>query len=751
MKHIRRLVILHCLLFFALACGGTTCDCVTPLESPMAEDAKLYDSIQARLTPSAFNFIEDNLRTIIDMFIEGGLSFDVPPTSEEFCMLICFNIDICPNGCTLTAQIIDANITPTSPNTLVLDATVNIDGMVYMRNDIDCDVPIHMHNKPVSADIRLLIDPTDNLMYFTIENLDISIGDDDYSLDCSGLLGWLIELLKGVITGIMNDQIQGQLDDALSGALDGAVCLACDFYTGGCPSGSACGGDYCEQGGTCRKNPLGIVGTLDLSETLGDLGSSAILDIFVAAGQAQNPTVDPMVRSGGLEIRMIGGADTAINDCVPTPDPAEIPPNQPPPRLIFGDTVPGTSTAFMAGFGISDAFLDWFMYKAYLSGMLCLNIGTETTDFLTSSTIGMMGLASLYDLTGGRNTPVKLKILPAHVPYMEVGAGTLIDDGQGNVTIDEPLLFIFLPGFSMDFYVLIDERWTRIMTVVLDITMGLGMDLDEDNMLVFLFGEESITMENVEVFNYELLAEDPEALKELLPTLVGMALPMLTDALAPIEIPPIEGFLLNIVAIQGDMPRAGTDYYEFMAIYANLEMAPPPPPESRSTRARIIKLAVPTLEFMSIRRTGGPMYPEIILEASTDEGGPAEYSWRLDKGLWRPFSPGPRLTVHDPVLALMGKHTLEVRARTPGDYRSLDPTPARLTFELRPPQESLDRARLSARPQARGLTSTVTIHQRALTDSDPQTDSCACGTSGSSGLAMLLLLGLSFLRPRRKK
>jgi len=388
------------------------------------------------------------------------------------------------------------------------------------------------------------------------------------------------------------------------------------------------------------------------------------------------------------------------------------------------------------------------MYKAYLSGLLCLNIGTETTDMLTSSTMGMMGLASLYDLTGGRNTPVKLKIKPAHVPYIEVGAGTLIDDGQGNVTIDEPLLHIFLPGFSMDFYVLLDERWTRIMTVTLDITMGLGMDLDENNMLVFLFGEDSINMDNIEVSNYELLAEDPETLKELLPTLVGMALPMLTDALAPIEIPPIEGFVLNIVAIQGDMPRAGTDYYEFMAIYANLDIAPPPPPETRSTRARIVQKKVPSLELMSITHAGGPRYPEIILQVGSYEDRPAEYSWRLDQGLWRPFSPGPHLLVRDPVLALVGTHTLEVRARTPGDYRSLDPTPEKVTFEIKPPQVSAEGMRLSARPKTRALATKVTARQHALTEAEPQTEGCACNTGSSGGLALLLLLGLALLRRR---
>jgi MYXO-CTERM domain-containing protein len=225
---------------------------------------------------------------------------------------------------------------------------------------------------------------------------------------------------------------------------------------------------------------------------------------------------------------------------------------------------------------------------------------------------------------------------------------------------------------------------------------------------------------------------------------------MLTDALAPIEIPPIEGFVLNIVAIQGDMPRAGTDYYEFMAIYANLEMAPPPPPRTRSTRARILQVKAPSLELMSITRAGGPVYPEVIFEADTDSGEPAEYSWRLDKGLWRPFSPGPKLLVRSPVLALIGTHTLEVRARTPGDYRSLDPTPEVINFEVKPTQLELDNLRLSARPQTRVETSgpKVAPMQQALTDDETQTDSCACGTTAPGGL--VLLLGLFFLRRKRK-
>jgi hypothetical protein len=184
-----------------------------------------------------------------------------------------------------------------------------------------------------------------------------------------------------------------------------------------------------------------------------------------------------------------------------------------------------------------------------------------------------------------------------------------------------------------------------------------------------------------------------------------------------------------------------------MAIYANLEMAPPPPPDTRSTRARILQVKVPKRELMSITRAGGPVYPEVIFEADTDSGKPAEYSWRLDRGLWRPFSPGPLLTVRDPVLALVGTHTLEVRARTPGDYRSLDPTPEVITFEVKPPQVDLDNLKLSARPKTRVHKTTVAARQQTLTDDQPQTDSCACGTGSASGLIMLF--GLLFLRRRR--
>jgi MYXO-CTERM domain-containing protein len=772
-RSVIRLVLAWTVLVGALACGGTTCDCVTPLEEPIAEDAKLYDAVQARLTSEAFDFIENNLVDIISMFMEGGLTFDVPRSDQSMDILFfTINLIICNNGCTLTAEIVDAVMTPVGPDTLAMDITANLTGTITLSGTFDCDIPVNVQNKPVHADVRLLIDPDDHLMSFEIAGVSMTLESSDYNIACDwgflsdiGLGGFIDDVVNwilGLLTGTINNLLADQLDSALDGALDGAVCMGCDFYTGGCPSGSSCGGDYCEDGNGCLTNPLGMVGSLDLGELLGDIspGMQAELDLFVAAGQWDVATIDPLVVNNGVEIRMIGGADTVRNECIPEPDPAEIPSNQPPARLIFEDTVPGTADTYMAGIGISDAFLDWFMYKVYLSGLLCLSIGTETTDMLTSATISLMGMGSLNTLTTGRNVPVSLKLIPGHVPFMEIGAGTFTEDDQGNRIIDEPLLYIFLPGVGLDFYVLIDERWTRVLTVTLDITLDVGLDLDQDNMLVPLFGEDSIHLENVVVSNYELLAEDPDTLANLIPTLVGMALPMLTGAIAPIEMPPIEGFALEFEALKGVKERAGTDYYEYLGLYANLSMADAPPPPARHTWAKISDIKVPLIDRMSIRNPDGPMYPEVLVEVAANGDEPAEFSYRVDDGFWRPYSTSSLLRVHDPRLLLIGQHSIEVRARTVGAYRTLDPTPIKMTFKIEPPDLEARKAELLM-PSSEEVVHQTVSGQAKLLHQPPEEnqqvlaegEGCACSSASSmrGSFVWMGLLGLLLLRRRKSR
>ena len=775
-RRLARLLVAWVVLFSALACGGTTCDCVTPLAEPIAEEAKLYDAVQARLTPQAFDFVESNLTDIITTFLEDGLVFEVPSTdaSQEFgwCPL-CIKIDItiCKNGCTLTAELVEASMSRVVPDTLALDARVNLSGNITIDGTFDCDVPIDIQNKQVQADVRFLIGP-DHLLSFEITGVSVELTDDDYELTCDwgflsdiglgDLIDDVVNWVAGLLTPMLNDELNSQLDGALDDAMADATCLACDFYTGGCPD-SSCNGGHCMSGGQCLTNPLGMIGSMDLGELLADLAGDmqASLELFLVAGQLQQPHDNngAIVVNDGVEIRMIGGVDTVRNECVPLPDPSEIPSNLPPERLIFESTVPGTGDPYMAGIGVSDAFLDWFMYKVYLTGLLCLSIGTETTDMLSSSTISLMGLGSLNDLTTGRNVPVKLNLKPGGVPYLEVGAGTFTEDEEGNRVIDEPLIYVFLPDVGLDFVVLIDERWTRILTITLDIAMDVALDLDENNMLIPLFGEDSIHFDNVNASNYELLAEDPETLENLIPSLVGMALPMLTGALEPIEIPPIEGFALDITAMKGVKPRPDTDFFEYLGLFANLSLASNPAPPGRETTARVADLRVPRIDLMSIRNPGGPMYPEVLVDVFADGREPAEYSYRVDGGFWRPFTRGPTLRVHDPRLAFIGKHEIEVRARTPGQYRTLDPTPASLTFEIKP--QGLEKAiadlEVSARSRADDqpgdtLPGLQTRGEKEALQADEK-QGCACGTrnGGSTGLIMLLGIGLALITTRNRR
>ncbi len=763
-----RLAITLAVVIGGFACGDTGCDCVTPLEEPMAEEHKLYDSVQTRLTPHALTFIEDNLVPIMETFLgPDGLSFDIPRVSDGVEILfLTYNYTICTNGCTITAEILSTDITPRAPNYLDLHAVVNITGSIDIEGSLafECTVPLHAINKDIDVTISLPIDGRDNLMTFDVESVDFEITTADYSFDDCNIwvlpVDWLLDWLQDLLTDTLNDQIQDQLDSTLDEMLYASICLPDDFYSGGCPSGSSPAGGFCVDAGGCRIKPLGMVGTLDVGELTTDVmpGMDAQLDLFVAAGQEESVDARPLVVSGGVEMRMIGGADSEQDSCVPTPSPLEVPSNDPPPPLIYpvGDVMPDSGQSYMAAIGIADAFLDWSLYKAYLSGLVCLEIGSDLTDLLNSGTLSAL-LGSINHLTGGLNTPVKLVIKPLHVPYAEVGAGTFTAEGE----LDEPLIWIFMPGLAMDFYIMVDERYVRALTLTQDVTLSLSLQFNPDNTVTPLFGEDSILIDNVVASNYELLAEDPAALESLVPTLIGIAMPMLTDALQPIAIPPIEGFELNIIEMAGHMPRAAEpQYHEYLGMFANLCMEGQCPVRGRDTQVSLQELRVPSLGQMSIFAPGGPTRPELVLRVAADEGPEAEFSFRIDGGNWRLFKRGPELIVRDPLLSLTGRHVIEVRARSIGDYRSLDPSPARIDLDIQPrddglnyepdyspSQEALDRL-LSPDADHGRMQNQLEADEGTNENEDEAHLGCST-TGGLPGAGLLLaLLGLAAIRRR---
>jgi uncharacterized protein (TIGR03382 family) len=161
---------------------------------------------------------------------------------------------------------------------------------------------------------------------------------------------------------------------------------------------------------------------------------------------------------------------------------------------------------------------------------------------------------------------------------------------------------------------------------------------------------------------------------------------------------------------------------------------------------------------MSIRALGGPVWPEARVWVEAGEGPRAEYSWRLDGGGWSVFRPGPQLLIRSPLLLLGGEHRLEVRARTAGDYRSLDldlvgvllvidpPRVARPGPGLALPVGSLDGLAPSGGERLADL---VDMPGPGLRDTSGGSGA-GCGTSGGGGGGLALALFLAALARRRR-
>lgn len=721
-RPMRMAAMLLATLFALAACEDTGCGgCVTPLDEPFPAAPRVYDGVQVRVSQSGLGFIETNLPQIIDTLLADGLQFEIPPTTTS---LLGVDIDLCQAGCPVTVEILDSRLTPIAPDRIQIDGSLNLDTTATVDWALGhCDFPVSLQEKPLSASVQLLIDADTYLLHFEVGSIEATIESSDYDIQCPNLYDWLFDLLKDFITDILNSQLQGQLDSAIGDMVSSFTCLPCDFYSGGCPAGSSCNGDgYCESGGACLVKPQGLVGTVELGEMLAsvDPDNDAALDLMVAAGQAQQPNQRPFVRANGLEVRVIGGSYSDLNDCLVPPDQNAIPDTGIADAMQFGNLIPGQGTTYMVGLAVADMYLDHFAYQLWRSGFLCLAIDSYGLDLISSSTLGLI-VPSVNTLTGGANVPVRLELHPVGVPRMEIGAGTFLPDGS----VDEPILYLFLPNLRMDFWMVLDGRWTRFLSLTQDMQLDLALEFTADNEVVPVVDEQSIHVDNVQLLHYELLAEDEETLRGLVPSLINIALPQLLGTLEGLAIPDLQGFALDIKSVQGDIPRANTSYYEFMSIYADLGFAAPPPTPVE-TRLSLVE------------REGG-----WVLIGLAD-GLEAQY--RLDGRLWTPFKRGSEIAVDGLIQA--GPHALQVRARRVGDYRSLDPEPQWLAFQA--PVALLPAERdLVARPTGRAQQASA-LDQADTEAAQAPRAGCATSVPGSTGPVGLILLALLGLRRRRR-
>jgi uncharacterized protein (TIGR03382 family) len=702
---------------FLVACSDSGCDCEGFETAKFPEqhyDKTLQNGGQVRVTQSGLDFVEGQVPTLIGQFMEGGLSFCVPPSEGTADICTESTCDDGSDGCQVTMEIDDAQLNPEPTDTLNVDITIGDIGGEDANGDkqdlidvhaplgIDCDLHIFNSNGDTSVpgQIQATVPVT-----FSIDNnsptrdLRINIGEvqmDDFTdqvdYDLNGgfgctIGGWLSGLFNGTINGLINDQ----LTSAIEGVRSEQLCRACGDGEPACPGNSTCGDNVDTQScmytdGTCVPANLGIEGDLMLGQVIGDFSQNPESRVHIMAKAADLAEVDT-----GLNIGLRMGAQPEdFGRCVPI-DPTARPSFEPvdPSASILSDSRPG-GDPFMVGIGVHKRSIEQILWSTWGGGALCMKIDSNDVSQLSASSLGVL-LPSINELAD-RNAMLYLQMAPQKAPAVKLGANTVTPDGD-TYSIDDPLMTIDWKDLDLHFYIFAQERFVRVFSLRTDLLLPIALAADGQGSIIPVLGDLDGAITNVRPMRTELLTENPQRLIDLIPTLVGLALPSLAGSISnPVELPEFMG--LRIALEQDDI--TSVDSNSMIALFADLVPAATQP-YSMMLHTTIWDAQVDLSEWTD----SGVPRPKVDLSVAADLPAYAnqemssdiEYSYRVDGGIWSMYRRSELLEVADPMLVLEGRHRIEVRARfrDAPETTELEPTQTYVTIDYSAPDFSIER------------------------------------------------------------
>jgi MYXO-CTERM domain-containing protein len=460
--------------------------------------------------------------------------------------------------------------------------------------------------------------------------------------------------------------------------------------------------------------PLGLAGTVDTAAMLASFSppDNTNLEMFIVPGGYSS------AKAGGLNLGVMSGMNSDRDQstrtagltseaslCVPqrpTPDlqsaPWMLPYN--PPRKDFllspagafdgnPDPMDAMGNVQDVAIGLSRTFLDLAGFHIYNSGTMCLAIGGSAIPQLNAGTLSVI-ISSLGNIIDDRKAPLALVLRPQTPINFTIGAGTMMD----------ALIHVAVQDLRIDFYAWIEERYVRLLTLGLDLNVGINLDVTKNAQMQPALAPTLIGLDasniTIRVSNTDLLQEKPDDLAKVFPSLLNIATGALGGAIPPVTLPAVAGFSLDDLKVQ----KVQTTQDDFVGIFATikdgtplglLDWSNPNKPrraEDIQTVAKLGTVRVPTAEqihalfFPQPGLTAvTPDRPSVQLDLSTigANGREVEFSWRLDSGMWRSWNAEPHPIITDDSLLLQGRHTIDVRSRLKGDWLSEDLTPERIT------------------------------------------------------------------------
>jgi MYXO-CTERM domain-containing protein len=721
------------LVLFLFACGGGSCSScagcgVAPIPGgfPIAE--RIDNSAQVRLTSSGIGFIESHITDIIGTLMPTGLTFAVPPTVTSVSGV---PIELCASGnCKVQATIDAFDLTAVTPNRLtghmrmildsrdlagaragfplrigpygclfgacIVDTTcsVDIDTTRGSRNFIGIvfNVDFTAETQPARAGYTKIV----------ITNATLAPGEEiedaDINLDsCSGVVGWIINLVVPLIKGTLVSQIQGQIPTLLNSALGDALCMKRGDY--GCPTGTFSRPNE-DPASTCRYENTDAAECVPIllgTDGQGDLGAAFLGGFspgthgsgqFMLASGGDGEAVDD-----GMSLFFYGGFRSTNGDytvspghnaCVPALTPTS-------PRVGGGtiadnwgggerptidrvdtfrsNTPAGLATPPHVSIGLSQDYLNYAAFGAFDAGLLCIGAGTRLSQQISTGLFSIL-IGSLKNLSFPEEAAaLAFAIRPQEPPRVTVGTAA-----------GEPTLALLLPSVQVDFYVWSNERYVRIMTYQADLNVTINLTV-EAGQIVPSIG--ALTASNPVVTNSDLITENTVSLAETITTVLGSFAGSLGSGLSPIAIPSVSGFDLTIppgglTGIEDSSGTSGTPE-RFLGIFANLAMAAPAAVTMTTDTTLAVQDLVLNREGMTIEHFGQGATPSVRLNLNAT--GPAavdfEYSYRIDGMQWSPWTRDRSIVVESTALLFQARHEIEARSRVVGEVLTTDLTPAR--------------------------------------------------------------------------
>jgi MYXO-CTERM domain-containing protein len=685
-------------LLIAGGCAGNGCSCMAPLPNGFPAEKRQANAAQARLSSSGIAFIEANAPTLVEALVGGPLVFPIPPSqagaNPEICRGLPANEE-CQVDINVNPQAGDPprlDLTPKNGNQLglLLRARVKtkrintgsgaqVSTKLPFKYDagiitVDCDLELDTTKSgnpslSLTADLVFDQDAVTGTTRVSVANTNLAdLDNGDISIS-GGLTCGIADLLKG----IFKDQIIGGFKDQIAGTIEEQLCKQCTT-NGDCAPSATCGGDgVCYVNGSSPQRCLQELGTsgrmagADLLATLSP-GNTGSLDLYIVAGGYAK------ANDNGMSLGILGGgipSDARHDACVPVvAEPSLAPPPESP--TIQANTRPD-GQPFMVGIGLTKPFLDHAGWAAFDSGFLCLNVGTRSLDLLNTETFNI--LVDLTPYTHGANSPLILALRPQQPPTFTLGAGTFNGDG----TIAEPLIILDMPSLQIDFYVFIDERYSRLFTVQTDLKLPISLDANDMGQIVPVIGDVANAFQNIQVTGADFTQETGAEIAAKFPALLSVAVPFLADAIGPIDLPAVIGLQIKV-------PKGGitsVDANSVLAIFADLATAAPKPMARVTTEAEVLAVRTPATAVFQQRgklSAGDRPRVELALGGAAEGGAKPALEWqiKIDGGLWGPWLNDPRFVLTAEQFWLQGRHTVAVRARVAGAPETTDLTPVEL-------------------------------------------------------------------------